>query len=43
MERIGTLMPASQDCIRLLKCHTIVYKCMSICKLLFYVKMFSKR
>lgn len=41
MERIETLMPASQDCVRI-KCNTIVFKCFSVCKLLFYVKMFSQ-
>lgn len=41
MERIETLMPASQDCVRT-KCNTIVFKCFSVCKLLFYVKMFSQ-
>ena len=41
MERIETLMPASQDCVKI-KCNTIMFKCFSVCKLSFYVKMFSQ-
>lgn len=42
--RIETLVPASQDYVRI-KCNTAVFRCFSICKLcklLFYVHIFSK-